>query len=66
LNDVAPIGPDSFYATNLIFFHNSFLKYFELFLSLSLSNTVLYDNGVARVVANALLMNGINFSPDKK
>lgn len=65
LNDVAAVGPDSFYATNDHASKNGLHQLFSNLLLLRNTNVVYYDGGQVRVAAERLgLANGINSSAD--
>ena len=66
-NDVAPVGPDRFYATNDHGWTGDIGRIVEDYLQLSLADVVYFDGGEFQVVAEGFgYANGINVSPDSR
>lgn len=67
INDIAAVGPESFYATNDHYFADPYLRSWEMYLGLSWSNVVYYSPDKVRVVADGFdFANGIGISLDGK
>ncbi|XP_063777439.1 serum paraoxonase/arylesterase 2-like [Pseudophryne corroboree] len=67
VNDIAAVGPESFYATNDFYFTNFYLKLIELLFGLQWSSVSYYSPGnVKRVASGFYSTNGIAMSADKK
>ncbi|XP_069067848.1 serum paraoxonase/arylesterase 2-like isoform X1 [Pleurodeles waltl] len=67
VNDIAAVGPESFYATNDHYFLNSLGRVAELYLNLPLENVVYYSPTEVKEVATGFnFANGIIMSHDKK
>ncbi|CAH6779171.1 serum paraoxonase/arylesterase 1 [Phodopus roborovskii] len=67
VNDIAAVGPESFYATNDHYFADPYLRSWEMYLGLSWSNVVYYSDGNVQVAAEGFdFANGIGISPDGK
>lgn len=65
LNDVQPVGPDSFYATNDHGSDGRLASMVEDLLMLDRANLVYFDGETAHVVVDGLTYaNGVNVSPD--
>ncbi|KAM4688224.1 serum paraoxonase/arylesterase 2-like [Discoglossus pictus] len=67
VDDIKAVGPESFYATNFLYFTDFTMKHIEMFLGLAWSNVVYYSPSEVKEVASGFnFANGINASPDKK
>lgn len=67
VNDIAAVGPESFYATNDHYFADPYLRSWEMYLGLSWSNVVYYSADKVQVVTDGFdFANGIGISPDGK
>ncbi|XP_069128993.1 serum paraoxonase/arylesterase 1-like isoform X2 [Argopecten irradians] len=67
INDLAMVGEDSFYVTQILHSSRPLLRKLEHRLMLSLGEVMFYDGASVRSVASGLhVPNGINKSPDGK
>lgn len=67
VNDIAAVGPESFYATNDHYFLNPHGRLAEDYLAIPLENIVYYSpNEVKEVASGFNFANGITMSHDKK
>ncbi|XP_073438171.1 serum paraoxonase/arylesterase 2-like [Dendrobates tinctorius] len=67
VNNIVPVGPESFYATNDYYFSVFIMRQVELIFGLTLSNVVYYSPGEVREVAAGFYSaNGIAMSTDQK
>lgn len=67
VNDIAAVGPESFYATNDHYFTNEILKLLEPALPLAWCDVIYYSPDTVQSVAGGFFSaNGINISPDKR
>jgi arylesterase/paraoxonase len=67
LNDIALVGPDSFYATNDHWYAKGFMQDVENYLLLDKANVVYFDGEKGRIAASGLTYaNGIAVGPQGK
>ncbi|KAM4688223.1 serum paraoxonase/arylesterase 2-like [Discoglossus pictus] len=67
VNDIIAVGPESFYATNDLYFNNHIMRDVEILLGLAWGNVVFYSPSEVKQVASGFYFaNGINKSPDEK
>ncbi|NP_001084979.1 uncharacterized protein LOC432039 precursor [Xenopus laevis] len=66
-NDIVAVGPESFYATNDLYFTDFTMKHLEMFLGIAWSNVVYYSPGEVKQVSSGYhCANGIAMSTDNK
>nr|XP_004656266.2 serum paraoxonase/arylesterase 1 [Jaculus jaculus] len=67
VNDIAAVGPESFYATNDHYFVDPYLRSWEIYLGIAWSYVVYYSPDEVHVVAEGFdFANGISISHDGK
>ncbi|XP_073438170.1 serum paraoxonase/arylesterase 2-like [Dendrobates tinctorius] len=67
VNNIVPVGPESFYATIDFYFSDVIMRLVEMIFGLTLSNVVYYSPGEVREVAAGFYSaNGIAMSTDQK
>ncbi|CAJ0963189.1 unnamed protein product [Ranitomeya imitator] len=67
VNNIVPVGPESFYATNDYYFSDFIMRHVEMVFGLTLTNVVYYSPGEVREVAAGFYQaNGIAMSADQK
>ncbi|CAJ0963193.1 unnamed protein product, partial [Ranitomeya imitator] len=64
VNNIVPVGPESFYATNDYYFSDFIMRHVEMVFGLTLTNVVYYSPGEVREVAAGILPSKWNCHED--